>query len=116
MGVAKGLLHLEENYYDNLAKEYVNKRDKICEALSKAGLKPHRPQGAYYVLADISRIPGEGSKAKAMNLLRQSGVACVPGEAFYHDDAGENLARFCFAKEDAVLDEACRRIAKLEVI
>jgi len=116
MGVAKGLLNLGVDYYENLAKEYVNKRDRICAALSQARLTPYKPQGAYYILADISRIPGEGSKEKAMNLLRQSGVACVPGEAFYHDDSGENLARFCFAKEDAVLAEACRRIAKLAVI
>lgn len=110
MGVAKGLMDLGKDYYGSLALEYVRKRDRICEALSKAGLKPYIPQGAYYVLADISRIPGEGSKEKAMTLLRQSGVACVPGEAFYHDNAGEKLARFCFAKEDAVLDEACKRI------
>jgi aminotransferase len=113
MGVAKGLTHLGEEYYQKLAQEYVHKRDKICGALAKAGLVAYRPQGAYYVLADIGRIPGAGSKAKAMNLLRQAGVACVPGEAFYHDAAGENLARFCFAKEDAVLDEACRRIEKI---
>ena len=113
MGVARGLVELPPEYYENLAREYVTKRDKACGALYTAGLKPHVPQGAYYVLADISRIPGEGSKAKAMNLLRQSGVACVPGEAFYHDDAGENLARFCFAKEDAVLEEACRRLEKI---
>lgn len=114
MGVARGLIYLEKDYYARLAAEYVTKRDKICGALSQAGLKPYVPQGAYYVLADLSRIPGAGSKAKAMNLLRQTGVACVPGEAFYHDDAGENLARFCFAKEDAVLDEACRKIEKLK--
>jgi aminotransferase len=66
------------------------------------------------VLADISRIPGEGCKAKAMNLLQQSGEACVPGKACSHDDAGEDLARFCLAKEDAGLDEACRRIEKLK--
>ncbi len=113
MGVARGLLNLEAGYYEGLAKEYVKKRDKICNALSQGGLTPCQPQGAYYVLADISRIPGEGSKAKAMNLLQQCGVACVPGEAFFHDDVGENLARFCFAKEDTVLDEACRRIEKL---
>jgi len=113
LGVARGLLTLERDYYENLAKEYVNKRDRICAALSQAGLTPYPSQGAYYVLADISRIPGAGSKAKAMHLLRQSGVACVPGEAFYHDDAGENLARFCFAKEDAVLEDACKRIAAL---
>jgi len=46
-------------------------------------------------------------------LLKRTGVACVPGEAFYHDDAGENLARFCYAKEDTVLNEACRRIERL---
>ena len=113
LGVSRGLMQLPPDYYENLAREYVTKRDKVCGALYTAGLKPHVPQGAYYVLADISRIPGEGSKAKAMNLLRQSGVACVPGEAFYHDDAGENLARFCFAKEDAVLEEACRRLEKI---
>jgi aminotransferase len=113
MGVARGMLHLGKEYYGRLAEEYVTKRDKICTALSQAGLEPHVPQGAYYVLADISRIPGEGSKEKAMTLLRQTGVACVPGEAFYHDAAGENLARFCFAKEDGVLDQACKNIEKL---
>jgi aminotransferase len=49
-----------------------------------------------------------------MYLLRKTGVACVPGEAFYHDDAGEKLARFCFAKDDVILDEACERLAKLK--
>ena len=79
-----------------------------------AGLTPHVPMGAYYVLADMSRLPGANSKEKAMNLLKRTGVASVPGEAFYHDNAGENLARFCFAKEDAVLDEACRRLEGLD--
>jgi aminotransferase len=110
MGVARGLLELSADYYEGLARKYVNKRDKICEALFQAGLEPYVPQGAYYVLADISRVLGKNSKEKAMHLLRLSGVACVPGEAFYHDDAGENLARFCFAKEDKVIDEACKRI------
>ena len=45
-----------------------------------------------------------------MHLLKQIKVASVPGEAFYHDTAGEDLTRFCFAKKDAVLDEACRRL------
>lgn len=113
MGVARGLIELPPEYYQGLTQIYVRKRDKICGALDRAGLKPFVPQGAYYVLADISQLPGTNSKEKAMHLLRQAGVACVPGEAFYHDDAGENLARFCFAKEDNVLDEACRKIEKL---
>jgi aminotransferase len=113
MGVAKGLEVLGPEYYNRLSQAYQDKRDRICDALARSGLKPFVPQGAYYVLADISKIAGDSSKKKAMNLLHQTGVACVPGEAFYNDDSGENLARFCFAKEDQVLDEACKRIKGL---
>jgi len=60
-------------------------------------------------------LPGQASKEKAMFLLKHTGVASVPGEAFFHDEGGENLARFCFAKEDPVLDEACRRIERLRL-
>lgn len=113
MGVAEGLKNLGPEYYENLAREYLKKRNMVCGALSGAGLEPCVPQGAYYILADISSLPGSNSKERAMNLLRQTGVASVPGEAFYHDDAGENLARFCYAKEDSVLEEACRRLESL---
>jgi len=115
MGVAKGLKELERDYYESLSREYLVKRDIICNALDQVGLTPCVPQGAYYVLADISRVPGKNSKERAMHLLRQTGVACVPGEAFYHDNSGELLARFCFAKEDGVLAEACRRLAGLKL-
>lgn len=113
IGVARGLLQLDAGYYEHIAREYEGKRDRICDALTRAGLDPVVPQGAYYVLADISRLPGDTSKDKAMFLLQKTGVAAVPGEAFYHDEAGSQLARFCFAKRDDVLDEACRRIAQL---
>jgi aminotransferase len=112
-GVAQGLMELDRGYYEQLGIDYQDKRDRICSALSRVGLTPHVPMGAYYVLADISSLPGANSKERAMHLLKKTGVACVPGEAFYHDDAGENLARFCYAKEDSVLDEACRRIERL---
>ena len=115
LGVAAGLLKLGEEYYQGLSREYLEKRDKICGSLRKAGLEPNVPQGAYYVLADISRLPGNSSKERAMYLLRKAGVACVPGEAFYHDDAGEHLARFCYAKEKAILDEACTRLEALKL-
>lgn len=114
IGAAKGLMALEPAYYEMISTQYQNKRDKICSALAKAGLEPYIPQGAYYVLADISKIPGKTSKERAMHLLHQTGVACVPGEAFFHDDSGETLARFCFAKQDDVLEEACRRIETLD--
>jgi aminotransferase len=114
MGVAEGLISLEVDYYHKISKAYMDKRDRICDALSEAGLNPYIPQGAYYVLADISSLPGENSKDRAMNLLHNTGVACVPGTAFYHDSSGESLARFCFAKENSILDQACKRISKLK--
>ena len=113
IGVARGLMELEPDYYTRLSREYQEKRDRFCSVLFSAGLEPYVPQGAYYVLADVSKIAGKTSKERAMNLLSETGVASVPGEAFYHDDAGETLARFCFAKEDAIIGEACRRIEKL---
>lgn len=113
VGVTKGLIELGKEYYQKLSILFQKKRDRICEALFDAGLIPYIPEGAYYVLADISCLPGRTSKERAMYLLNKTGVACVPGEAFYHDDAGENLARFCFAKEDKILDEACVRLKRL---
>jgi aminotransferase len=65
------------------------------------------------VLADASILPGRTSREKAMHLLHQTGVATVAGSAFYHGDGGENLIRFCFAKTDAELAEACRRLQAL---
>jgi aminotransferase len=81
----------------------------ISDALRAAGFAFSSPQGAYYILAEASHLPGNTSKEKAMRLLERTGVASVPGQAFFQGEGGENLLRFCYAKEDAVLDEACRR-------
>ncbi len=113
MGVAEGLKALGPEYYQKICNKYMQRRDAICNALSIAGLTPFVPQGGYFVLADISRIAGGNSLERAMNLLKTCGVACVPGEAFYHDGTGAELGRFCFAKEDSLIDEACRRIEGL---
>jgi aminotransferase len=116
LGVARGIEALDQKYYDDLCKEYAVRRDQICSALDKAGLTPHVPQGAYYVLADISRVPGATSKDRAMRILKTTGVACVPGEAFFHKASdGNNLARFCFAKPDKVLTEAYQRLQTLRL-
>jgi aminotransferase len=91
----------------------VQKRDLLCGTLREAGLAPSVPNGAYYVLSDASILPGKTSRDKAMYLLRETGVASVAGSAFYHDQGGENLIRFCFAKTDAELAEACARLRGL---
>lgn len=111
--VARGLDELPPSYYTGLSEEYARKRVQICSALTEAGLTPSIPQGAYYVMADVSRLPGTTSKDRAMYLLEKTGVATVPGEAFYHDNAGENFVRLCFAKSNAELDEACSRLSRL---
>ena len=113
-GVARGLRELGDSYYQNLSVAYQAKRDRFCDALALAGLPPHIPDGAYYVLADVTRIPGTTGKERAMHILQKTGVASVPGGAFYHDRRGEMLVRFCFAKEDAVLNEAIRRLQLLD--
>lgn len=114
IGVARGLETLGPEYYRGLSDDHQAKRDRICAALAAAGLTPHVPQGAYYVLADISRLPGADGKERAMHLLRRTGVACVPGEAFFHDGDGRGLARFCYAKKDRDLDRAIEALGRLD--
>src|ERR1700733_2279575 len=99
-GAAAGLMELPPSFYAGLSSEYQAKRDKLCSALTASGLTPSIPSGAYYVLADASRLPGANAKEKARNLLRESKVAAVAGTAFFTGGRGENLLRFCFAKRD----------------
>ncbi len=107
---AAGLRALPDSFYQGLATEYQEKRDKICEALATAGLTPAVPAGAYYVLADASAIEGDCASIKSRNLLRATGVGAVAGSAFFAGGRGENLLRFCFAKESAELDRACKAL------
>lgn len=114
-GAARGLLELGPEYYAELRRDLHSKRERMCGALERAGMTPFKPAGAYYVLADISRLKGSGSKEKAMRLLEETGVACVPGEAFYlKPEDGGGLARFCYAKPDEALDRACERLVARE--
>lgn len=112
-GVAVGLQGLDGEFIKQMICEYGQKRLALCKALAGIGLTPSIPQGSYYVLADISRLPGSTGKERAMFLLRETGVACVPGEAFYREGAGDNIARFCFAKTGDELTEACDRLRSL---
>ncbi len=116
-GAAAGLLQLPQSFYSDMTVEYEAKRDAICAALTGAGLTPSIPAGAYYVLADSTRVPGIDAKQKARRLLAETGIAAVAGSAFFASDEmgvnpGENLLRFCFAKKDVELAEACRRLGE----
>ncbi|NTU53546.1 MAG: pyridoxal phosphate-dependent aminotransferase [Chlorobiaceae bacterium] len=111
-GATAGLRTLDESYYKGLSLEYAAKRDLFCSALAEAGLEPYIPQGAYYVLAECCHLPGKTSREKALHLLHQTGIASVPGAAFFHDGGGEQLLRFCFAKEHHILAEACEKLVR----
>jgi aminotransferase len=112
-GAAAGLLNLPNSFYNDLATEYQQKRDQLCAALDDAGLTPSIPQGAYYVLADASRIEGKTAAEKARRLLSATGVAAVAGSAFFTQGRGENLLRFCFGKKPEALDKACVALKNL---
>jgi len=113
VGVAQGILKLPESFYQHISRDYVKKRDLLCGTLKEVGLTPSVPKGAYYVLADASILPGRTSKEKSMFLLRETGVASVAGSAFFSGSGGENLLRFCFAKTDEELAQACRKLSVL---
>lgn len=113
IGAAVGLERLGDGYYTELARLHEHKRDLFCDALRDAGLNPSVPNGAYYVMSDVSAVSGNDDFEKAMAILEKTGVASVPGRAFYHDDAGANMVRFCYSKPLEVLEEAAKKIRKL---
>jgi aminotransferase len=112
-GCADGVEKLGTEFYEGLAREHEGKRTMIVDALRDAGMRPHVPDGAYYVLASAANLPGATAAAKARALLAKTGVASVAGSAFFRPGKGEDLLRFCFAKKDKDLAEACRRLRAL---
>ena len=112
-GCADGVEKLGAEFYEGLAREHEMKRAMIVDALRAAGMTPYVPDGAYYVLASAANLPGATSAEKARALLAKTGVASVAGSAFFRPGMGEDLLRFCFAKKDKDLAEACRRLRAL---
>jgi aminotransferase len=115
-GAAAGLEQLPPSFYTELARDHQSKRARILSALTAAGLTPSKPAGAYYVLADVTGLPGKTAPEKARRLLAATGVAAVAGTAFFRPGHGEALLRFCFAKKDRDLDDACARLGTLQVL
>jgi aminotransferase len=112
-GAAAGLEQLPPSFYAQLASDYQSKRTRILAALTDAGFQVSAPAGAYYVLAGAAHVPGKTSAEKARHLLAATGVASVAGSAFFRPGHGEDLLRFCFAKKDDELDDACARLRGL---
>ncbi len=101
-------------YYPELRTMYAEKRAILLDALRAAGFACHQPEGAYYIMADFSALnfPGDDT-AFALHLIRDVGVAPVPGSSFYRpgSQAGSRMVRFTFSKSEETLREAARRLA-----
>ncbi len=107
-------LSLPPSYYDQLRSDYEARRDLLLPELEKAGFKTFRPDGAYYVMTDISAFGFKNDVEFTRHLIREVGVACVPGSSFYsHPALGAQQVRFCFCKKDETLLLAAERLRKL---
>ncbi|HKX82734.1 MAG TPA: aminotransferase class I/II-fold pyridoxal phosphate-dependent enzyme [Pyrinomonadaceae bacterium] len=121
VGAANPLQHagafamgLPASYYDELQQEYQKKRDFIVPVLKETGFKCDSPEGAYYVMADISDFGFANDVEFTKHLIREIGVAVVPGSSFYHDPKlGSQMVRFCFCKKDETLEAAAENLRKL---
>ncbi len=107
-------LSLPPSYYTELAAKYRSRRDHLIPALEKAGFRCYRPQGAYYVMTDISAFNFPNDVEFASYLVKEIGIACVPGSSFYkHPKDGSQQVRFAFCKKPETLDAAAERLEKL---
>lgn len=110
-GVAHGL-GFGENYFSALATRMSAKRDLLAHALTGLGLTVNACAGTYFLIADISGLTqaGEDDTDFVMRMTKEAGVAAIPVSAFYEKDPPRNLVRFCFCKNDDVLNEAVARL------
>jgi aminotransferase len=109
-------LMLPPDYYEKLQSEYRARRDLLLPALEAAGFRTFRPDGAYYIMTDISAFGFPSDVDFTRHLIRDIGVACVPGSSFYsRPELGAQQVRFCFCKKDSTLLAAAERLSKLRM-
>ena len=108
-------LSLPRSYYVELARGYGRRRDRLYNALSDAGFQAYVPKGAYYMMTDISHFGFKDDVAFTRYLVKEVGIAAVPGSSFYSQPAqGAQQVRFAFCKKDATLEEAARRLLRVK--
>ena len=105
-------LDLPDQYYDRLRALYTKKRDIFLRGLDEAGFKYTTPQGAYYVMVDISEFTKGSDLEFCEWLAKEVGVAAVPGSSFFKEDVN-HLIRFHFAKKNETLTAAVERLKTL---
>lgn len=107
-------LRNEIPWVEELRKSLQAKRDRLTTGLEAAGFTAYRPQGTYFVQADIRPLGFTDGMALARALPQKAGVVAIPAQVFYdHAEAGAHFVRFAFCKKDEVIDEAVERLARL---
>jgi aminotransferase len=114
-GVAEAF-DMDPLYFDEMLAAYTKKRTLMCETLERCGFAFTWPEGSYYVLANFEQLSKtrdgfEDDQAACDTLIREAGVAAVPGNSFFADpEDGKYFLRFCYAKQLPILEEACRNL------
>ncbi|MCG3138332.1 MAG: Aspartate aminotransferase [Phycisphaerae bacterium] len=113
LGVEAGLRQLPDSYYQQMEKDYRAKRDLLLNTLTRIGMEPYKPAGAFYMMVNFhDRFEDDFKAADA--LIERVGVAAVPGSIFFaHPEQGQTQLRFCYAKKMADLEDGCQRLLRL---
>lgn len=107
-------MSLPRSYYDHLQTDYQRRRDFLLGVLEEVGFKCFKPDGAYYIITDISEFGFENDVKFTQHLIKELGVAVVPGSSFYRrPELGAQQVRFCYCKKDETLEAAAERLRKL---
>ena len=107
-------LDMPDSYYRRLAETYRARRQLLLEALRRAGFRTFAPQGAYYIMTDVSSFGFPSDVSFVEHLVKDVGLAAVPGSSFYrHPEEGSRQVRFAFCKKDSTLEEASRRLLNI---
>ena len=109
-----GAMAMPESYYDDLSAKYQERRNTMLEILDACEIPYFKPHGAYYVFCDISKFGFENDVKFTEFLVKDVGVAVVPGSSFFRPgDRGKSYIRFCFAKKPETLAMARERLLKM---
>lgn len=108
-------LNMPDEYYEQMLQLYLHKRNLFCDGLTSLGLKHTLPQGAYYVMVDISEFGYDDDQEFAEDLIKKVGVAGVPGSSFFKEPENRFI-RFHFAKKDETLKEALKKLENISVL
>jgi aminotransferase len=107
-------LALPDEYYTAMAIDYAARRDTTLEVLEGAGFRCFKPRGAYYIMTDIGEFGYPDDTQFVHHLIKDVGVAAVPGSSFFEDPRnGHKMVRFCFCKKYETLKEAQVRLRKI---